>query len=88
MNSINMSPVRDPIRNLVMSGNNSDVNTIMIDGKIVVEDGKVPGIDEQKLADNLQREQERVWEMLPSNDVFGRTIDEIILPSFKEWEEP
>jgi cytosine/adenosine deaminase-related metal-dependent hydrolase len=88
LNSINMSPVRDPIRNLVMSGYNSDVTTVIIDGKIVVEDGKVTGIDEEKLAENLQREQEKVWSMLPAHDVFGRTIDEITVPSFKEWEEP
>ena len=87
MNSINMSPVRDPIRNLVMSGNNGDVTTVMIDGRIVVEDGGVPGIDEEKLAENLQREQERIWDNLPSTDVFGRTIDEITIPSFKDWED-
>jgi cytosine/adenosine deaminase-related metal-dependent hydrolase len=87
LNSINMSPVRDPIRNLVMSGCNSDVNMVMIDGKIVVEDGKIPGIDEEKLAENLQREQEKVWNMLPSYDIFGRKIDEITVPSFEEWKE-
>jgi cytosine/adenosine deaminase-related metal-dependent hydrolase len=87
LNSINMSPVRDPIRNLVMSGSNSDVKTVIIDGKIIVEDGKVPGIDEEKLAENLQREQEKAWEMVPSHDIFGRTIDEITIPSFKEWVE-
>jgi len=87
MNSINMSPVRDPIRNLVMSGNNGDVSTVIIDGRIVVEDGRVPGVDEERLAENLQREQERIWDMLPSTDVFGRTIDEITVPSFKDWED-
>jgi cytosine/adenosine deaminase-related metal-dependent hydrolase len=87
MNSINMSPVRDPIRNLVMSGNNGDVTTVMIDGRVVVEDGRVPGVDEEKLAENLQREQERIWDMLPSTDVFGRTVDEITPPSFKAWED-
>jgi cytosine/adenosine deaminase-related metal-dependent hydrolase len=87
MNSINMSPVRDPVRNLVMSGNNSDVTMVMIDGRIVVEDGRVPGIDEEKLAENLQMEQERIWDNLPSTDVFGRTIDEITKPSFKDWED-
>ena len=71
-----------------MSGSNSDVTTVMIDGKIVVEDGRGPGIEEEKLVDNLKREQERVLGMLPSHDVFGRTIDEITVPSFKEWEEP
>ena len=87
MNSINMSPVRDPIRNLVMSGNNGDVSTVIIDGRVVVEDGGVPGVDEERLAENLQREQERIWDMLPSTDVFGRTIDEMTVPSFKDWED-
>jgi cytosine/adenosine deaminase-related metal-dependent hydrolase len=87
VNSINMSPVRDPIRNLVMSGNNGDVNTVMIDGKIVVQDRKVLGIDEEKLAENLQREQEKIWDMLPSYDIFGRTIDQLTIPSFKEWKK-
>jgi cytosine/adenosine deaminase-related metal-dependent hydrolase len=87
LNSINMSPVRDPIRNLVMSGNNGDVNTVMIDGKIVVQDRKVLGIDEEKLAENLQREQEKIWDMLPSYDIFGRTIDQLTIPSFKEWKK-
>ena len=59
----------------------------MIDGRVVVEDGRVPGVDEEKLAENLQREQERIWDMLPSTDVFGRTVDEITLPSFKAWED-
>jgi cytosine/adenosine deaminase-related metal-dependent hydrolase len=87
LNSINMSPVRDPIRNLVMNGTNNDVNTVMINGKIIVEKGKIPGINEEKLAETLQREQEKIWDILPSHDIFGRTIDEITIPSFKDWEE-
>jgi cytosine/adenosine deaminase-related metal-dependent hydrolase len=88
LDSINMSPVRDPIRNLVMNGTNNDVKTVMIDGKIIVEEGKISGINEEKLADNLQREQEKIWDMLPSHDIFGRSIDEITIPSFMDWEEP
>lgn len=87
LNSINMSPVRDPIRNLVMSGTNNDVTTVLIDGRLVVEEGKVPGINEEKLAENLQKEQEKIWDILPSHDIFGRTVDEITIPSFKEWKE-
>jgi cytosine/adenosine deaminase-related metal-dependent hydrolase len=87
LNSINMSPVRDPIRNLVMSGTNNDVTTVIIDGQLVVEEGIVPGIDEEKLAEDLQEEQEKIWDMLPSYDIFGRTIDKMTSPSFKEWSE-
>jgi hypothetical protein len=42
---------------------------------------------EEQLAENLQREQERIWDMIPSTDVFGRTIDEMTIPSFKDWED-
>jgi cytosine/adenosine deaminase-related metal-dependent hydrolase len=87
LNSINMSPVQDPIRNLVMSGTNNDVETVIVDGKILVENGEMLDVDEEKLADNLQKEQEKVWNMLPSQDIFGRTIDEITVPSFKKWKE-
>jgi cytosine/adenosine deaminase-related metal-dependent hydrolase len=86
LNSINMSPVRDPIRNLVMSGNNSDVTTVFIDGKMVVEKGSVTGVNEEELAENLQREQDKIWDMVPEKDIFGRTIDEITVPSFKPWK--
>ena len=85
LNSVNMSPVHDPIRNLVMSGTNGDVTTVLVDGRVVVEDGRVPGVDEEALAENLQREQERVWEMVPQRDIMGRTIDEMTVPSFKPW---
>ncbi len=87
LNSINMSPVRDPIRNLVMSGNNSDVTTVLIDGKIIVNEGLVKGVNEEQLAENLQREQEKIWDMVPEHDIFGRTIDEMTVPSFKPWEK-
>jgi cytosine/adenosine deaminase-related metal-dependent hydrolase len=87
LNSINMSPVRDPIRNLVMSGNNSDVTTVFIDGKIIVDEGLVKGVNEEELAENLQREQEKIWDMVPDQDIFGRTIDEMTVPSFKPWKK-
>ena len=86
LNSVNMSPVHDPIRNLVMSGTNADVATVLVGGRVVVEDGKVQGVDEERLAENLQREQERVWEALPRHDVLGRTIDEMTVPSFRPWK--
>jgi 5-methylthioadenosine/S-adenosylhomocysteine deaminase len=85
LNSINMSPVHDPIRNLVMSGTNSDITTVLVDGRVLVEDGKVLGVDEERLAENLQKEQNKVWDMLPQHDVMGRTIDEMTVPSFKPW---
>lgn len=43
--------VDDPIKSMVYFGNQNDVDTVIVDGKTVVEGGQVPGVDLAKLAD-------------------------------------
>lgn len=42
--------IDDPIKTLIYFANQNDVETVIVDGKTVVEDRKVPGIDQEKLA--------------------------------------
>lgn len=42
--------VDDPIKSLVYFGNQNDIDTVIVDGLTVLENGKVHGIDEVKLA--------------------------------------
>jgi cytosine/adenosine deaminase-related metal-dependent hydrolase len=86
MESINMSPIRDPIKNLVYYSERSDVRTVIIDGKIIVEDGKVLDIDEKKLIKNLQQVGERMWKKIPDNHPLQKTADDLSPPSFKRWQ--
>lgn len=44
-----IGPVDDPIKTLVHVAGAADIDTVIIDGKVVIEDGRAPGIDEGKL---------------------------------------
>lgn len=49
LETLSLGPVDDPIRNLVYAGDAGHIRTVFVDGRIVVEDGRIPGLDERKL---------------------------------------
>jgi cytosine/adenosine deaminase-related metal-dependent hydrolase len=49
LSKLHIGPVDDPIKSLVYAANGSDVDTVLVDGQIVVEGGKVSGINERDL---------------------------------------
>ena len=86
MMCVNAVPVRDPIRNLVNCMSRSDVKTVIVDGEIVVEGGKLLTVDLDKLVRDVQEAAEGIYERIPENHVLGKTADEASPPSFKPWE--
>jgi cytosine/adenosine deaminase-related metal-dependent hydrolase len=46
---LHIGPVDDPIKTLVYAANGTDVETVIVDGRVVVEGGQVPGINEGDL---------------------------------------
>ena len=54
--------VDDPIKSIVYFGNQNDVDTVIVDGKTVVEDGKVPGVNLDKLAEEANAVNQR-WKV-------------------------
>jgi cytosine/adenosine deaminase-related metal-dependent hydrolase len=48
-------PVRNPISNLVYAANGSDVDTVIVDGKIVMQDRKLLTIDEKKVIEEVRK---------------------------------
>ncbi len=87
MNSLNTVPVRDPIKNLINHANRSDVQIVIVDGKVVVEDGKVLNVDEADLVKEVQRISVRRWAKVAENDPEHRTMDYFSPQSFKPWGE-
>jgi len=85
MASLNTVPVRDPIRNLVNCAQRSDVETVIVDGKIVVEDGVITTVDEEKLVDDVQRAGERIWSRLPEYHYKHLRTDEVSPQSLRPW---
>ncbi len=86
MTTLNNVPCRDPIRNLVNCTQRSDVKTVIVDGKTLVEEGRLLHVDEEKLVKEAQHCGERIWEKIPGFHHFHRTADEVSPQSFKPWD--
>src|SRR5581483_6483576 len=52
---LHLVPVVDPVANLIHDARGGDVRQVMVDGKMVVEDGRVLGIDEADLIREAQQ---------------------------------
>ena len=83
---MNMVPLRDPVKNIVYSAESEDVQTVIINGNIVLENGKLVGKDETLLNRELQEAGTRVWPNIKNYDWAHRTVDELSPLSFDLWE--
>ena len=70
--SLRYGPVRDPVKSLVECGIGDDVDTVIVDGKIVMQGGKIPGVDFAALRAEAQAAGEKVWATLADWDPLGR----------------
>lgn len=80
--SLFMTPVRDPVRNIVYSAQAEDLHSVMIDGRWVMRDRAIPGLDIGQLAAEVQRAGEAMWAGIAAGDWAGRDIDRLSPPSF------
>jgi cytosine/adenosine deaminase-related metal-dependent hydrolase len=86
MQTINNVPCRDPVKNLVNCATRSDVEHVIINGEIIVENGKLLTIDEEKLVENVQKTTEAVWSRIPENHYLKQNSDKVSPQSFNIWE--
>lgn len=61
MTGMRMSPVRDPLRNLLYFASSADVDRTVVGGRTLVEGGRATFVDEEKIAAQLQASADRVW---------------------------
>jgi len=54
MKTINFTPLNDPRNHVVYCENGTSVTTVIVNGEIVVEDGKLTRVDENSLLDELR----------------------------------
>jgi cytosine/adenosine deaminase-related metal-dependent hydrolase len=57
-----LQPINDPIRSLVWYASSADVHTVLIDGRVVVHDGQVPGIDTREIVRRGALAARKVWQ--------------------------
>ena len=84
--SLTMAPVRDPIRNIVYSAQAEDLESVVIDGRWVMRERKIPGFEPRELARNLQAGAEDLWHDIGEGDWAHRNIDQLSPASFPPFE--
>jgi cytosine/adenosine deaminase-related metal-dependent hydrolase len=81
-NSLRYGPIMDPIKSLVDCGVGDDVETVIVNGEICMENGKIPGLDLAKLRDDTQQAGDHIWSSVQEWDPCGRTAEEVSPWSF------
>jgi len=84
--SLFITPVRDPIKNIVYSATAEDLRSVMIDGAWVMRDGAVLHVDERAVTAGLQRAGERMWDRVGPGDWAHRTAEELAPPTFRAFD--
>jgi 5-methylthioadenosine/S-adenosylhomocysteine deaminase len=80
-----MTPMRDPIRNLVYYAQPADLADVLVDGRPVVTDGVVLGADVDTATRRVQEAAQRMWHRWPAGDWAGRTLEEIAPQTYGPW---
>jgi 5-methylthioadenosine/S-adenosylhomocysteine deaminase len=80
--TLRYGPIRDPIKSLVDCGIGDDVDTVIVDGVVRMEGGRIPGVDFATLRQQAQAAAERIWDGWDNWDSLGRTADEMSPFSF------
>jgi 5-methylthioadenosine/S-adenosylhomocysteine deaminase len=80
-----MTPLRDPVKNLVYNATAEDVDRVYVNGRVVVDGGRVLAADEATILAALQAGGERMWPRMGEHDWAGRGADELSPQTYPEW---
>jgi 5-methylthioadenosine/S-adenosylhomocysteine deaminase len=64
LSGLHTTPRPDPVSTIVYAAEASDVETVIIDGKLVMRDGQLITVDEREVRREAIREWERGYEVL------------------------
>jgi 8-oxoguanine deaminase len=83
LSPLRTGPIEDPIRTLLMNANGRDVKTVIVDGRTVVEDAAIPGLDVEEMRRRAQGYFETYKAAYSERDYLRRPTDELFPPSFR-----
>jgi cytosine/adenosine deaminase-related metal-dependent hydrolase len=69
-----LQPVWDPIKNVIWKGSSADIAATIVDGRVLVRDGKCPHLDERKIMRDAAAAAAKVWALAESRGVLSREI--------------
>ena len=74
-------------RHVVGYEDGHDVETVMVNGHVVVRGGTVKGVEERRLAHDLQGAAERLWGRIRTADWAHRSVMRCPRPRFRPGQE-
>jgi 8-oxoguanine deaminase len=88
---VDLSPLRtgvydDPIRTMILHAGGGHVKTAIVDGRTVVEDGAIPGLDVEAMRRRAQAYFARYRAAYSERDYLRRPPDALFPPSFRTVE--
>ncbi|MDF2809749.1 MAG: amidohydrolase [Microvirga sp.] len=84
--SLFMTPVRDPIRNIVYSAQAEDLNSSIVDGEWIMREREIPRVELPSLARDVQAAAEAMWTGTSRGDWAKRDIDQLSPESFPSFK--
>ncbi|MBT6273411.1 MAG: amidohydrolase family protein, partial [Chromatiales bacterium] len=82
-----MMPLREPLRSLIFVAAERAIQSVYVDGREVVANGRCLTIDLEAASTALQAAQERSIARTPSLDWAGRTADELAPMVFQQHDD-
>lgn len=78
----------DPIQTMVLAGSGRDFRTVIINGRTVMRDGQIPGVDLDELRDRAQSQFDRLIAKYPLRTWRHPPVEQIFRPSYAYIEPP
>ena len=86
LRDLHTGPINDPIRTLIHAASGSNVERVIVDGREVVTESRVVGLDEESLLAAIQPLNDRLRAGLAARDWQGRSEAELLPWSFPVQE--
>jgi cytosine/adenosine deaminase-related metal-dependent hydrolase len=83
LGSLRTGPVDDPIRTLVLNASGAYVKTVIVDGRTVVDDGTLPGLDVSSMRRRAQAYFEKYRSAYSEWDTLRRPSEVLFPPTFR-----
>jgi cytosine/adenosine deaminase-related metal-dependent hydrolase len=78
----------DPIKALIDAGTARDIHTVIVDGTVLVQDGRLTRVDEDAVYAKAREATRQYWEAVPKWRWDGADVDRIIPPAFPLHRAP
>src|SRR5262249_49078099 len=80
-----MTPLRDPIKNIVYNAADEDIDRVYVGGRLVVDGGRELAANEKAILDALQAGGDRMWPRMAKHDWADRSADQPSPPTYPAW---